>query len=195
MASRPSSSSTPQYRGNLNKLKYGNEGARQKARAKLPQMTMETISSFLKEIERILQPSGHLLLWADAFGLLSGSIPALVPAGLRAVDLATWRKPRLGMGYRLRRKAEYGLIYQKPPIRAKGIWLDRGMPDSFDDKPSDHAHGKPIEWQRRLILSVTKPGDIVVDPAAGCYSVLEACRGTGRDFIGCDLLLDPNKGA
>ena len=32
----------PQYRENLNKLAYGNEGARQKARCKLPQMTGDT---------------------------------------------------------------------------------------------------------------------------------------------------------
>jgi site-specific DNA-methyltransferase (adenine-specific) len=42
--------------------------------------------------------------------------------------------------------------------------------------------------QERLIQAVTNPGDIVVDPAAGGYSVLKAARNTERRFLGCDLL-------
>ena len=29
--------------------------------------------------------------------------------------------------------------------------------------------------------------DIVIDPAAGSFSVMEACRHTGRRFLGCDI--------
>src|SRR6185503_6614673 len=47
----------PQYRQVLNKLKYGNEGERQKERSQLPQMTDEIIHSFLIQIERVLMPS------------------------------------------------------------------------------------------------------------------------------------------
>ena len=51
-----------------------------------------------------------------------------------------------------------------------------------------HAHPKPIELQRALLLSTTSPGEVVVDPAAGSFSVLEAIKGTNRDFLGCDLV-------
>lgn len=50
-----------------------------------------------------------------------------------------------------------------------------------------HPHSKPVGLQRRLILATTKPGDTVLDPAAGGFSVLEACKGTDRDFIGGDI--------
>ena len=40
----------PQYRGVMNKLKYGNEGARQKMRASMPQMEKNVISEFINEI-------------------------------------------------------------------------------------------------------------------------------------------------
>jgi DNA modification methylase len=39
----------------------------------------------------------------------------------------------------------------------------------------------------RLIRATTKAGDLVVDPCAGSYVVLEACRVSGRQFVGCDL--------
>src|SRR4051812_3052883 len=53
----------PQYRGIMDKMKYGNEGERQKDRSALQQMSEETIQAFIKEINRVLLPSGHLFLW------------------------------------------------------------------------------------------------------------------------------------
>ena len=38
-----------------------------------------------------------------------------------------------------------------------------------------------------MILATTDIGDLVCDPAAGGYSVLEACRETDRNFIGGDI--------
>lgn len=62
----------PQYRGVLDKMHYGNEGARQSQRVSLPQMDEETIKSFIKEIYRVLRPSGYLFLWVDKFHLCQG---------------------------------------------------------------------------------------------------------------------------
>jgi hypothetical protein len=39
----------------------------------------------------------------------------------------------------------------------------------------------------RLIGAVTKPGDLVVDPAAGGFIVLRAPMAVGRVFISCDI--------
>ncbi|CAG8449507.1 17231_t:CDS:1 [Racocetra fulgida] len=52
----------PQYRGVLEKMNYGNEGERQIERSKLPQMSEKTIISFVREIDRVLNKSGHLFL-------------------------------------------------------------------------------------------------------------------------------------
>lgn len=63
----------PQYRGVLDKLKYGNEGkSRGLARSALPQMNEITIKSFISEIRRVLKPSGYLFLWVDKFHLIEG---------------------------------------------------------------------------------------------------------------------------
>jgi hypothetical protein len=51
-----------------------------------------------------------------------------------------------------------------------------------------HAHIKPIGLISRLIGAVTKPGDLVVDPAAGSFVVMKAAHALGREFIGCDLI-------
>ena len=62
----------PQYRGVLDKLSYGNEGSRQKKRAQLPQMEDDVIRKFVENIERVLVPSGHFMLWVDKFHLVEG---------------------------------------------------------------------------------------------------------------------------
>jgi site-specific DNA-methyltransferase (adenine-specific) len=52
----------PQYRGILDKMNYGNEGERQIERSKLIQMSERKIISFMREINRVMKPSGHLFL-------------------------------------------------------------------------------------------------------------------------------------
>lgn len=181
----------PQYRGVLDKLSYGNEGVgRGKARSALPQMSAEIITEFLQEIERILSPSGYLFLWVDKFHLVEGIKPWLEPVpSLHTVDLMTWDKLKIGMGYRTRRQAEYLVIIQKEPLKAKVTWTVHNIPDVISEKAvKTHAHSKPVQMQVRLIEAVTNEGDVVVDPAAGGYSVLEACKICGRNFLGCDLI-------
>lgn len=180
----------PQYRGVLDKLSYGNEGkGRGKARHDLPQMTEPTIISFLSELNRVLMPGGHLFLWVDKFHLCQGVLSWLVGTRLNLVDMIVWDKLKIGMGYRSRRQSEYLVVLQKTPVRAKGIWTDHSIPDVWQEKVTKrHAHSKPVGLQRRLIEATTVSGDFVLDPAAGGYSVLEACRQCGRNFIGGDLI-------
>ena len=183
----------PQYRGVLDKLSYGNEGARQKERSSLPQMSDNTIKSFIHKINYILKPSGHLFLWVDKFHLCTGLREWITPVGpLAIVDMVTWDKGRIGMGYRTRRRSEHCLIVQKAPYKAKGCWLDHDIPDVWGEQLQRDAgppgcHQKPIGLTMRLIRAVTDPGDLVVDPAAGTFSTLHACELTNRRFYGCDL--------
>ena len=185
----------PQYRTILDKQNYGNEGAgRQKDRSALPQMDNATIKKFLAEIERVLIPSGHLMLWVDKYILCSGIHSLMEGRSLQLVDLVTWNKGRMGMGYRTRRYSEYLVIFQKLPVRAKGVWRVHDIPDVITEKietaegDKKHTHAKPIELQKRLIKAVTNKGDIVVDPSAGGYSVMKSALAMERHFIGCDIL-------
>lgn len=179
----------PQYRGILDKLSYGNEGAnRSKKRCELTQMSDETIKKFIKEIDRVLLPSGYLFLWVDKFILCQGIDTWLTNTSLSIVDLITWNKLKIGMGYRTRRKSEYLIVLQKKPIRAKSTWSLHNIPDVWDEKVIKvHTHSKPIELQKQLILATTQENDYVLDPASGGYSVFEACRTINRNFIGCDI--------
>lgn len=183
----------PQYRAVLDQQGYGNEGARQKGRAALKAMSDDDIAFVIEEAYRVLRPSGHLVLWMDKFSIASGHWHRWRrrrAAGFGIVDLAHWNKLRFGMGKRLRCVSEYAVILQKPPIRGKGVWTDHALPDSWPEMSDRaiHAHAKPYQFTERLIRAATKRGDLVVDPCAGGYGVLEACRATGREFVGGDLI-------
>jgi len=190
----------PQYRAVLDRMSYGNT-LRMRGRWALPQMGWTVIEGFISEIHRVLRPSGHLMMWVDKFTLCEGKTRF---SWFPTVDLITWQKRRMGMGYRTRRKCEYLVIYQKTPLRAKGRWRDRGISDVWthdmetyavenyglieEEVASRHTHAKPLGLQRRLIECVTRRGDIVVDPCAGGYSVMAAARSCGREYLGCDLI-------
>lgn len=178
----------PQYRGVLDYLSYGNEGERQKKRNQLRQMPDEEIKLFIREMDSILIPTGHLFLWVDKFHLCSGVSHWFSNTELNIVDLITWNKQRMGMGYRSRRTGEYLLILQKLPQRVKGVWTLHNIPDVWEEKVTrEYPHAKPIRLQSLLIKAVTNVGDTVIDPAAGSYSVLQACKPIGRNFLGCDV--------
>jgi site-specific DNA-methyltransferase (adenine-specific) len=181
----------PQYRGVLDKLAYGNEGARQKGRAMLEAMDTATIHAFIQDIGRVLRPGGHLFLWVDKFHLVEGVGPWMVGAGLSPVDLIVWNKGRMGMGHRSRRVSESCLVFQKPPTRAKGVWTDARIRDVWEEKlpaGKGHPHRKPLGLVSALLGAVTRPGDTIVDPAAGSFVTLAAVeRLGGRVFWGTDL--------
>jgi site-specific DNA-methyltransferase (adenine-specific) len=132
------------------------------------------------------------MLWVDKYILCDGFDNLISDSEFETVDLITWNKDRMGMGYRTRRFSEYLIILQKPPKRAKGVWRVHDIPDVWTEKIENgnrnHVHAKPVELQKRLIEAVTNKGDIVVDPAAGGYSVMKSALEVGRHFLGCDIL-------
>ena len=180
----------PQYRGILDKLSYGNEGEnRGKARSVLKQMSDEMIHDFIIGIDKALLPSGHLFLWMDKYHLCTGFDKWLDDTRLDVVDMLTWDKGKIGMGYRTRRQSEYLIVLQKQPRKAKGVWKVHNIPDVWLEKVkrNGHTHKKPIALQGELIAAVSNADDIVIDPAAGSFSVMEACKLQGRNFLGCDI--------
>jgi site-specific DNA-methyltransferase (adenine-specific) len=180
----------PQYRGGLDKLAYGNEGARQKERAKLPAMTSGYIDTCCREAARVLRGSGYLMLWADVFNVCEAHHHRIKDV-LPCVDLIVWDNLRIGNGYRSRRRGSYLLVLQKPPLAATRTWTDHAIPDRWVEKIDrrEHPHIKPIGLIKRLIGAVTQRGDLVVDPAAGSFVVMHAAMQLGRTFIGCDLVV------
>ncbi len=160
-----------------------------KRRAELHQMSEATIARFFRELSRVVAPSGHVFLWVDNFHVRNGIGHWLEGTEFEAVDMITWHKNKMGLGHRSRSSAEFVIVLQKKPKRVKGCWSRRDIRSVWEEKVNakSHTHAKPMELQKALIDATTQPGDLVLDPCAGSFSVMDAALETGRRFIGCDL--------
>ena len=186
----------PQHRSTLDRLRFGNEGERQRGRAGLPAMSEEYIDAVCTAIARVLRPSGYMALWADTFRLVEGHHLRIPRAALAPVDLIAWDNQRIGMGKRSRHRGDYVIVLQRPPLKARATWRDHSISSRWAEKidlkryPRKlYPHTKPIGLIKRLIAAVTEVGDLVVDPAAGSYTAMHAAHQLGRNFIGCDLAI------
>ena len=151
---------------------------------------MKGIIQFIQKIGDVLLPSAHLFLWIDKFHLLEGFRYWFSNTSMEVVDMITWEKHKIGMGYRSRRKSEYCVVIQKLPKKAKNCWTIHNIPDVWQEKvdTKEHPHAKPIELQKKLIEATTNENDIILDPAMGSGSVLSATKMVDkRIFIGCDI--------
>lgn len=61
--------------------------------------------------------------------------------------------------------------------RTEGVWKIHTIPDVWMEevKRNKYLHKKPIDIQGELLIAISNEGDVVIDPAAGSFSVMEAC--------------------
>lgn len=66
------------------------------------------------------------------------------------------------------------------------VWIIPNVKNNHVEK-TDHPCQFPVELVERLVLSMTVPGDTVLDPYAGVGSTIIAAEKHGRRGIGCDI--------
>ena len=151
------------------------------------------IIHIIKEVNRVLKPSAFLLLWVNKEILKSErvSLWLLKSLKLKIVDFLVWNKNNFGFGSYFRSKGEFAFLIQKSPTNSKKF-INKSFPNiwtegSVSDRNKKHLHQKPTSLIRALIEATTGPGDLIVDPCAGSFIVLEACLETNRNFLGVEL--------
>jgi hypothetical protein len=112
------------------------------------------------------------------------AVRLLRPLVLQPVAMVTWDNGGTGMGGRIRTCGAHLVLLQKPPVgvRAKGLfvlWKTKPMiravhSETIPFPRAAHPHKKPIGLTQEIILAVTEPGDLVLDPCAGSFTTLNA---------------------
>lgn len=112
-------------------------------------------------------------------------VGALETANLRIQGMVVWDKGHFGMGNGFRSQHELICHASKgvPTIHDKGVGNVLGFPRQ---DPIDHPSPKPLGLMQRLIRTVTKPGDLVLDPFMGGGTTLRAAKNEGRRAIGVE---------
>jgi len=159
----------------------------------------QQIINIIKEIFRVLKKSGFCLLWVNREILRTDRLQHWLSQTplLKIVDLLVWDKHFFGCGNYFRSKCEFAFLLQKHPTNSKKF-TNRSFPNLWgEDKPSiskrKHPHQKPFFLLRTLIEATTQEKDLIVDPCAGSFVVLDACEATGREFLGVDLTYEELK--
>lgn len=65
------------------------------------------------------------------------------------------------------------------------VWDIPNVKSNHIEKTS-HPCQYPVGLVERLVLALTNPGDLVLDPFMGSGTTAVACVRTGRSFVGCD---------
>lgn len=107
-----------------------------------------------------------------------------------------WTKERMQEAY------DAGLVVQTAPGRVPRLkrYLDeqRGKPlgDVWPDIPPLNARAaerlgyptqKPLKLLARILAAASRPGDLVLDPFAGCGTSIDAAQSLKRRWIGIDI--------
>ena len=150
------------------------------------------VPSLLAEVARVLRPGRHAYLFCDPPSLKL--IFAATASMFRYDKPLIWDKVDLGMGYHYR--ARYEFIWFAVTGGGKERHVSNlGVPDVLPYKRVRRGYPteKPIELVKLLVEQSTKSGELVLDCFFGSGVVADACRQTGRRFIGCDVSKDANE--
>lgn len=102
-----------------------------------------------------------------------------------------WYKPGGGLGDLY---SQFSPSHENAIFATKGDWKFSGRrPPSVYNFSKDatgtyeHPTQKPITLMSRIVLDITTPGDLVIDPFFGSCSTGVACARYGRKFIGIEI--------
>ena len=76
-----------------------------------------------------------------------------------------------------------------PGVPLQDIWTDIKPIHNMASDRLGYPTQKPISLLERIILSSTKPDQVVFDPFCGCGTTIYAAARTGRKWIGCDIAI------
>ena len=189
----------PQYRGVLDKLAYGNEGADARTGAQRisdADGRKRLSPSLCAGIDRAL-----ISFWASLSCGWTSSISAKDFTGMarliRALEVVDYGRlgQRTAWAWAIARGGRASIASSCKSSRAapKAFGQLHNIPDVWRDEECRKSEGASriasrVALQAELIRAVSNQGDgRVIDPAAGSFSVMEAARARARQFIGCDL--------
>ena len=111
-----------------------------------------------------------------------------VPSGPRdaldyldSIGRIHWPKKEGGFPRFIRRLSDM------PGMRTQDVITDIAPINAMARERTGYPTQKPLALLSRLIESATDPGDMVLDPSAGCATALVAAEAAGREWIGIDV--------
>jgi len=142
---------------------------------------------YAPDLFRVLRDPGHIYMMSNLLNLFDMR-DALIDAGFKLHNLLVWKKPNVTPNRWYMSNREFTLFARRGrafTINNPGSAAVHEFPNPSGNRA--HPTQKPVDLMRFYIENSTQPGDLVLDPFAGSGSTGEACRLTGRRFIGVEI--------
>jgi hypothetical protein len=78
-------------------------------------------------------------------------------------------------------------------VPLQDIWVDIRPLHNLAAERLHYPTQKPEELLKRIVLSSSNPGDLILDPFCGCGTTIDAARDNQRHWIGIDISIDAIK--
>jgi len=168
---------------------------------------------WLEACKRVLKPDGTLWV-SGTYHSIYQCGHALQSLGYHILNDISWFKPNASPNLSCRfftashetliwarkdKKAKHKFNYdlmkegnwpedqlKKPGLQMRSVW-SMGTPRPDEKKYGKHPTQKPLDLLKRIVLSSTNKGDVVLDPFTGSSTTGIAAIVHGRKFIGIDL--------
>jgi len=168
---------------------------------------------WLEACQRVLKPHGTLWV-SGTYHSIYQCGHALQALGYHILNDISWFKPNASPNLSCRfftashetliwarkdKKAKHAFNYdlmknghwpedklKKPNLQMRSVW-SMGTPKPEEKKFGKHPTQKPIDLLKRIVLSSTKNGDVVLDPFTGSSTTGLATVMHDRKFVGIDL--------
>lgn len=148
---------------------------------------------------RVLKPGGHFFCFMpaskhDTIDYIHDQVKTAEKAGFTFNAQWVWDKKHVSLGYNGRPRHELIMFFSKGkrhmypaghPMRRTPDVLEH--PRIMSKKEKVHQTEKPIALIMDLVEFSTLPGDTVLDPFAGSFSLGMAATLTGRNSVGIEM--------
>ena len=167
---------------------------------------------WIRAVKRVLKPEGTIWISGTYHSIYQCGF-ALQVAGFHVLNDIAWFKPNASPNLSCRyftashetlvwarkdKKAKHIFNYnmmkngtwpedalKKPGLQMRSVW-SIGTPKTAEKKFGKHPTQKPTDLLKRVVLSSTNKGDLIVDPFTGSSTTGIAAYLFGRKFIGID---------
>jgi site-specific DNA-methyltransferase (adenine-specific) len=168
---------------------------------------------WIQAVKRVLKPSGTLWISGTYHSIYQCGF-ALQVAGFHVLNDIAWFKPNASPNLSCRfftashetliwarkdKTAKHIFNYdlmkngtwpedalKKPGLQMRSVW-SMGTPKPAEKKFGKHPTQKPIDLLKRIILSSTNEGGVILDPFTGSSTTGIVANAFNRKFIGIDL--------
>ena len=171
---------------------------------------------WLEACKKVLKPNGTLWV-SGTYHSIYQCGHALQSLGYHILNDISWLKPNASPNLSCRfftashetiiwarkeKKAKHTFNYdlmkngnwpedklKKAGLQMRSVWA-MGTPKPEEKKYGKHPTQKPLDLLKRIVLSSTNKGDVILDPFTGSSTTGIASAMNGRKFIGIDMEKD-----